>query len=279
MADNVTPIIGISGIAFLVFMLTNAFWFSREERRNLDIRRHLRDNIREKLQANVALSTADILNIGRGLGSSRDVSIEVIYELLADAKEEKEVKEIKALIDDILKKEPFEDVPEEVKSSMIRLAELCSGAQNESDKNLLIPIRRALADYKVMQKDHDIIRARNKVSYVIAIISFCVGIIGLILAFRTPNRAYIKETIDTSLKREIEKLLPQKRGETMRYPLGEPSQPRLNPKNRLSHVFLRRPELELRRIFYANETGVYSRSGLFEAGGHALGHRTDGSHT
>jgi hypothetical protein len=208
----IIALLGITSFSFFIMPLIFRV-LTKPDKEKEDIKKKLRLNIAEKIKANLKLSVADIINIGRGIGTSRSDSIEVIYELLAEAKEEKDITTVKSLIDEINKKEPFDDLPEEVKPSMIRLAELCSNAQTDSDRSLLIPIRRTLADYRIMQADHQKIKTQSKISYIITIISVCIGVIGLVFAFRAPNREYIKDAIESSIKSEVQKLESKKGSE------------------------------------------------------------------
>jgi hypothetical protein len=177
------------------------------DRRRDDAKKRLYQNILEKWKAGASLSVNDVLDIGRGLDITRSDAIDVIYMLLAEAKEQKEIDMARHLIDDVNKKAPYEDLPDDVKPSIIRLSEICDEARLESDKSLLIPIQRALSHYKTMLAEHQSIKTQSRVSYVVGIISVLVGIIGLALAFRGPTTADVRQSITDALRASQQQVL------------------------------------------------------------------------
>lgn len=176
--------------------------------RSKERRKALLDNIAEKLKDNIDLNVQDILNIGRGVGASHSDSIGVIFQLLAAAKDGQEVAAAKKLVAELNAKEPFEDLPEEVKPSLLRLSEMCKQATSDSDKSLLIPVHRALATYKTMLIDHATIKSQSRISYVVAIVSVCIGIVGLVLAFRTPSVKAIEQVVGKCFETRMQTLKP-----------------------------------------------------------------------
>ena len=207
----VSSIFAVGFTVTLAFLFKKAFplLFEDDESRN-GIRKKVRQSVQEKLEANISLTVQDIIDIGRGYGATVQTSIDSIYKILSETKDENDFNRIKNLIADINKKAPFEDLPEEVKPSMIRLSEICSEAESESDKNLLIPIQQSLSNYKTMRLDHDKMSTRSRISYTIAVISFFIGIVGIVLAFRTPSEEFIRTTITDFVKTQIEESISNK---------------------------------------------------------------------
>ena len=193
--------IAITITVLLAFIISRAFpILFEDEKRISDEKKQLKHSISEKLKAGIKLSVQDILDIGRGCNVSGSSSIDVIYQLFAESSDKDEIEIIKPLISDLNKKAPFEDLPEEVKPSMIRLSEICSESTLDSDKNALIPIQQALSKYKTMLSDHHKVKNRSRVSYIITIVAFFIGIMGIIIAFRTPSEEFIKTTINDCVR-------------------------------------------------------------------------------
>ena len=185
--------VGVS--AALANLIAERFATAPDRRRD-EARKRLHQNIAEKLKAGVSLTVNDILNIGKGMGVPRSEAIDTIYTLLAEAKEQKDIETARHLLDDVNKKAPYEDLPDEVKPAIIRLSEICEAAKAESDKALLIPVQQALSRYKVMLGDHQRMKTQSRISYIVGIISVIVGLVGIALAFRSPPSADVRQTIN-----------------------------------------------------------------------------------
>ena len=180
---------------FYVDRLLNAPQRKREE-----AKKRLYQNVLEKFKGNINLTVDDVWSIGRGMGVARADSIEVLYMLMVEAKEQKHLDTIRQLLGNLNKKAPYEDLPDDVKPAVIRLSEICSEAKLESDKSLLIPIQRSLSEYKIMLGEHQKMKKQSRVSYIVGIFSFLVGIVALAIAFRGPTVADVRETVTSAIQ-------------------------------------------------------------------------------
>lgn len=162
----------------------------REKRRDV-----LKGQIKKKIEGGIVLEANEISDIGRGLRMSPGSAVESLYELYAESGTTEEHTKYKKLIDDLNRTEPFETLPEESRPSLARLAELCAGSSQLSDRELLQPITKQLGEFQDMKRDHATIKRQNKISYVIALVSFFIGILGIILSFTGPSKSFIEASL------------------------------------------------------------------------------------
>lgn len=160
----------------------------------------LKESLLKKLSAGILINSKDALDIGRGLGVPASTAIHILYELLAEAGNSDLFNKVKSLIDDIERQEPFESLPEEAKPSLARISFLCHASSQGSDKELLQPIVKLLGEYQDMKRERSVLKKQGRISYTIALVSFFVGVIGLIMAFTGPSRSYISKEIGKSTK-------------------------------------------------------------------------------
>ncbi|WP_194868649.1 hypothetical protein [Pseudoalteromonas sp. PPB1] len=158
----------------------------------------VKDQIKKKIEGGINLEAKEVADIGRGIGLNSGRAIEALYQLYSEAQEQESHNKYKKLIEDINRTEPFESLPEEARPSLARLAEISQSSGQESDKELLHPITKILAEYQDMNRDHAAMKKQNWVSYIVALISFFIGTVGLILAFTGPSKDFIQEEIHKS---------------------------------------------------------------------------------
>lgn len=209
-STDLLPIIGsaaaATGIAAVLSQLMRPLLLDQKDRREKS-RNKLKDQIKKKLQGGIVLDASEITDIGRGLRLSAAQSTEVLYELYSEAEEQEQHAHFKALLAEINRAEPFEALPEEVRPSLARLSIICQETAQSSDKELLHPLTKVLGEYQEMKRDHASIKKQSRVSYVIALISFFVGIVGLLLAFSGPSKQFISQELNkstTAIQKQIE---------------------------------------------------------------------------
>jgi hypothetical protein len=172
----------------------------------------VKDLIKKKFANNIAISSHDILDIGRGSDVPQALAIEALYQLFAEAEDEESYSKIKKLIEELQKEEPFESLPDETRPSLARLATLCDESGQNSDRELLHPITKILSEYMELKQERATLKRQGRISYAIAIVSFFIGVVGLILAFTGPSKDFIEKQLENS-KQEI---LNELRGPTIR---------------------------------------------------------------
>lgn len=176
-----------------------------EQRKRREKRRiKIKDFLNAKLSKGIALSIQDILDIARGSGGSTSDGIEALYELYASTEDQEAHGQLKALLSEYNREEPFESLPEEARPSLARLSTLCEESPLITDRELLHPIRKLLDEYQMMKLDHQAIKKQSSISYVVAIVSFFIGAIGLILAFQGPSKDFFAKEIRAALSEKLE---------------------------------------------------------------------------
>jgi hypothetical protein len=162
-----------------------------------------------KLDSDIPMTSQDVIDVGRGLGTSPSIATDAIYELFAESENKEVFSKVRHLIDDLQREEPFESLPEEAKPSLARIATLCENSQQTTDKALLHPIVKVLDEYQEMKREHAGLKRQGRISYVIALVSFFIGVVGLILAFSGPSRSYISDEVQGSTQTIMKELKVQ----------------------------------------------------------------------
>lgn len=181
------------GYVFIGFItLAFAAWTMLQKRKSSA---GLRSNILKKLQASVELSAKDVLFLGRGYGLSSKSCREAIFKLFADVEEADQYNALKALAIEFEREEPFDDLPDEVKPSMLRLAKLVELSGEPSDNRILDPVTATLNKYTELQHEQKKAKKQTYRAYVITIVSFLVGAVSFYLTWRSPSEADIKKAM------------------------------------------------------------------------------------
>ncbi len=167
----------------------------------------LKEKLQSKIKNNIKLEAKEIIEIGRGFELSSGQSIACLNQLYSntDVKDEHDI--YKGLLEDLNKAKPFEALPDEVRPSLARLTVLCSESQHESDNELLNPIKKVLEEYKQIKIDHDSMKKRSYISYMVAIISLFIGVGGFWYAFSGPSKDFLKDELNktaTQIEQKID---------------------------------------------------------------------------
>lgn len=171
-------------------------WMTIQKRKNKD---RMRANVVKKLTSNVTLSAKDIMHIGRGFDLSPQSSRDVVFKLYADVDDPASFTTLKALVADIEKEEPFDELPDEVKPSLVRLSKVIEQSADSADKHILLPITTTLTKYVELKADQEKVKKQTNRAYVITIISFVVGAISFYFTLKSPSETDIKKAIEQVL--------------------------------------------------------------------------------
>lgn len=150
-------------------------------------RRDLKSSILAKLQSSIMLSANDVSTMARGAGLARASITKCLSQLLLETNDEPTFASLRRLAAELEKTEPFEDLPSEVKPSLIRLQELIEASSQRSDAHLLSPIQRTLGTYVEQKTEFESSKRIGKWMNLISIIGFIVGLWGFYFAWKSPD--------------------------------------------------------------------------------------------
>lgn len=163
--------------------------------------------IRSKIKNGITIDAQEVIDIGKGLNVSSSMAIDALYQLYAEAESPEDHEKLKLIIQELGREEPFESYPAEVRPSLARLSALCATSTQEADRTLLHPITKIIEDYQEMKQDHAGMKRQSRISYVVALVSFFLGVVGLVLAFTGPSKKFVSQTIEratTEIQQTIE---------------------------------------------------------------------------
>lgn len=169
-------------------ILILAFWMKRTRDHRIT---ELQVDLKSKVEAGFELSSKDIVVIGRAYDLSAQNSRAALYRVYKDIKTPEEFEKLKVLVSEIEKEEPFDTMPDEVKPSLLRVAELTYKSGEESDKHILTPITNILTKYQELQEEQKKTHKQTNTAYLLTIVSFIVGAVSLYFAVTAPTASEI----------------------------------------------------------------------------------------
>ena len=179
-------IVYIGGVLLFAALMTKV---ALDKRRG---RAELKASILAKLMASITLSAKDVNTMARGVGLARASVSKCLSQLLLETNDQLAFESLKKLAADLEKTEPFEDLPPEVKPSLVRLQELIEASSQKSDVHLLSPIQRALGSYVEQKAELESSKRVGKWMNLISIIGFIVGLWGFYFAWKSPDAKEIE---------------------------------------------------------------------------------------
>ena len=209
--DFVRILVTAAGTTMAVALVVQFFGLSSRELGESRRRRiaQVKEQISKKMDAKIPISAADVSAIGRGLDASQGMAVHALYQLFAETDEQGLHEQIRKLIDDLTREDPFESLPEVVRPSLARLTTLCRESPQSTDKELLHPIVKVLDEYQEMRRDHAVMKRQTRVSYVVALISFFIGVVGIILAFNGPSKVFVRNQLAVTASHIVEQVRAQ----------------------------------------------------------------------
>ncbi|EHS7465863.1 hypothetical protein [Vibrio cholerae] len=161
---------------------------------------HLQTDLKKKLTAKFVLSGKDVVLFGRSYNLSPQNSRLALYRVYKDIESAEEFEELKKLVQDIQKEEPFDTMPDEVKPSLLRLSELADQSKSDSDRHILTPITNILTKYQELLEEQKKTRKQANIAYMFTIVSFVVGSVSLYYAISAPTASEIAIQLQSMLK-------------------------------------------------------------------------------
>lgn len=179
-------------IAAFVFMAVFFSWLAIQRRKNAEA---MRKNILSKFTSEIDLTAKDIVHIGRAFSLSAYQARQVIYKIYSEVNEKNEFNKLQKLIHEIEKEEPFDELPDEVKPSLIRLTKISENSGEESDRHILSPIVQTLNKYVDLKSEQEKLKKQTNRAYVITIISFIFGAVSTYFTISAPTATDIAKEI------------------------------------------------------------------------------------
>lgn len=167
-------------IVLLFMVIIIPFMFYKENANRKKFKTKLIELIK-----NNDLSIVDIKAMSEGVNISEFAARKIIKQLYYDA--EINLNSIRNLQKHIEKEEPFDGCSNELKPTLIGINEILINHGSESQRHLLNPIITELKGLNQIKHEHKKMEKRNYIAYIIAIISFFIGSIGLFYTITAPS--------------------------------------------------------------------------------------------
>ncbi|QUM88851.1 hypothetical protein HWV03_08590 [Moritella sp. 36] len=167
-------------IVFAIFMS----WIAIQKRKNADA---MRKNIHTKISVGIKLSSKDVVNIGRSFELTAFQARKVVYKIFREADTKESFASLNEIVQEIENEEPFDDMPDEVKPSLVRMSKIIDESKEESDKHLLSPIIGSLSKYVELKSEQEKLKKQNTRAYIVTIISFLVGSMSFYFTLTSPS--------------------------------------------------------------------------------------------
>lgn len=197
---KINDILNIIVIALYVIAISTAiFMLIKSVKNKKKWTEDLKNGILNKIKSGIEVSAIDVNVMSRATGLSQKSVSECISQLLLVENDKETYEKIRILSTDFNKIEPYENLPDEVKPSLMRIQELIEASNRQSDMALLNPIQRNLASYAEQKNEYDANKKRSKWFNFITIIGFVVGIIGLYFTLNTPDSKDIEKIINKAI--------------------------------------------------------------------------------
>jgi preprotein translocase subunit YajC len=179
-------------LAVLLAMGLFFSWFAINRRKKMDA---MMKNVLAKFKAGISLNTKDVTNIGKAYDLTAHQARKVIYRIYSEANAEEEFSKLKELVSELEKEEPFDDLPPEVKPSLIRLTKIPAEPGEESDKHLLSPVVQNLSKYVDLLAEKEGLKKKTNRAYLVTIVSFIFGMVSTYFTVTAPTAAEIAQEI------------------------------------------------------------------------------------
>lgn len=187
--DLVVAVFYFIAIVLLVTVLPWIFIKKRQDTKKLE------KHIKEKIEKGIELEPKDITALGKSLNLGPVSARKPIYSLLLQYDEKDKFETINKLRKEIEIEEPFDDMPDEVKPSLVRISKLVEEAGSDGDRHLLLPVHKALAKYVELESEREKIKGRAHWGMVITIVSVLMGAFSFYQSFKAPTLEQIREAV------------------------------------------------------------------------------------
>lgn len=167
-------------------------------------RRRLVGVLAKKFKDGVDVPAEDARRLGRASGLPVKGVGKAVRQLMLRDLEQETYEKARKLASELDKVEPLEQLPDELKPSLMRLTHLAEQSREKSDLLLLAPIQHALADLADLADLVDLVDLKAEVAKtrrytgivnILGVVGLFVGLIGLYLTPTGPSVADIQNAV------------------------------------------------------------------------------------
>ncbi|MBQ0712167.1 MAG: hypothetical protein KBT53_04330 [Porticoccus sp.] len=192
---TVNLIMGISYIIVIGSFIVFASWMTIQRRKNAEA---MKRNIESKLGSEINLCSRDIVNIGKSFDLTPFQSRKIVYKIFSGANNPEAFSKLKQLVNEIETEEPFDDLPDEVKPSLVRITKISEETKEESDKYILSPIIQTLNKFVELKSEQEKLKKQTTRAYFISVISVVIGAVSFYFTLTSPSAEEIVSEINST---------------------------------------------------------------------------------
>lgn len=179
-------------------------------------RRLFSKDISEKISANINVDAELVRQISKARNIKEGMAVSIIRKLMAESRN----KEDNDLYLDLCRKleeiTPYSDLPQDIRSSLLKIKEIVGKSGSEHDNHVMEPIVSNLFNYIELKQDHAKTKKINFYLNILTVISFFIGAWGVYLSSNTPNIHEIKNVVQNVVQEKTNDLQEETLGETPR---------------------------------------------------------------
>lgn len=146
----------------------------------------LRERILNRLANDIEVTTKDLERFRNALELNQHQAKRVVDDMYSEELSEQVttavIGKLDALLGDLEAKQPFDNLPEEVRPSLIRIEKTLSASSDEEDKAVLTPVVNALHTSVKLARQQRRLSFHRNIAYGIGAASLVVGLAALLLS-------------------------------------------------------------------------------------------------
>ncbi|EGQ8047447.1 TPA: hypothetical protein GRR81_25260 [Vibrio parahaemolyticus] len=174
---------GLAGLIILGFLGYILYELYRRKKKTQELEIALKN----KLDSNIEITNQDLNTFSQAYEIPEFKARLALYRTFKDCNDPVQYEKLKVLVKEVRQQEPFDSMPDEVKPSLVRISELISSSELESDKHVLSPITNVFGKYKELLEKQRKSHKRELVAYFFTILGTIFGLISLYFAFVAPT--------------------------------------------------------------------------------------------
>ena len=187
-------------IAYPVLIVFSMVIFVLDKRKAKKNRLRFREFIESQINENIEISSENCMRMLRVSNLNPRQGIAEIADLMGDYKDKNKVVMYLDVIKKLEKIVPFGNLPNELNQIVNRLVEITEESGTASDKHLLIPLQQALDNSKVIERNQNRNRAKNRFIFILTMLGFMASIVSLYISAKSPSKEEMTQIIQEAIK-------------------------------------------------------------------------------